>query len=419
MKQTNNNKPSVIGIKKSFGFGDRLGMATPGHIASVTGSQFAPYFAQQSMRELSRTKRFPEEVIKAAAHAVHESTFTGKWGADADHLQTQADVRLMAEAGYTMFTIDPSSYIFNKADELNEEQLYEAYQGLKEDNSNDIDDLFALYLGKTYTLDNDFVISFYDKIVLMRIIVKFIKSVSFTEKMFQAIDEACQGKPHEVEFAIDETSGQTTSLQHLFLGLELKRRKLKIVGFAPKFDTYFERGIDYHGDLKVFEKKYREHHAIANYCGPYKLSIHSGSDKFKIFPIISRVSGELLHIKTTGTSYLEGLRTVARSNKKLFREVVNFCREHYNRDRVSYAVSAKLDDLSNSITDDELENHYLNNDTGRQILHVTYGSVLREDQNNGGNHFKERIIETIDKHQALYLELLSVHLRKHIKLLSN
>jgi hypothetical protein len=418
MKAKINRKPSVIGIRKSFGFGDRLGLATPGHIASVTGSQFTPYFAQQSIRELSRTKRFPEEVISSAAAAVDKSDWSGVWGADADHLQTQADVKLMAQAGYTMFTIDPSSYINGKTEEMNEEQLYENYQWLKEENYCEIDELFDLYLGKSYTLNDDLVFSFYDKIVLLRIIVKFIKSICFTEKMFQEIREACSSNPFEIEFAVDETTKATTSIQHLFMGLELKRRNINIVGFAPKFDTYFERGIDYHGDLKRFEKNYREHHAIANFCGPYKLSIHSGSDKFNIFPIIAQISGELLHIKTTGTSYLEGLRTVVRSDKKLFREIVAFCREHYKRDRVSYMVSADPDDISNSIADDELENSYLNSDTGRQILHVTYGSVLREDKNNGGNHFKERIYETIDKKQALYQELLCTHLGKHIKLLS-
>jgi hypothetical protein len=413
MKTRNNSTPGVIGIHKSFGFGDRLGLATPGHIASVTGTQFAPYFAQQSIRELSRTKRFPEEVIHSAAEAVNQSNW-----ADADHLQTQADVKPMVEAGYTMFTIDPSSYINSKTEEMNEEQLYQNYQWLKEEKYGDIDALFDLYLGKTYTLDDNLVFSFYDKIVLLRIIVKFIKSIHFTEKMVQEIREACGSKPFEIEFAVDEIIKPTTPMQHLFLGLELKRRNINIVGFAPKFDAYFERGIDYRGDLKRFEKNYREHHAIANFCGPYKLSIHSGSDKFSIFPIIAKISGELFHIKTTGTSYLEGLRTVARSDKKLFREIAAFCREHYKRDRVSYPVSADLEEIPNTVADDELEETYLDKDNGRQIMHVTYGSVLREDKNNGGSHFKERILETIDKNKALYHELLCAHLGKHIKLLS-
>jgi hypothetical protein len=418
MKGGNNRKPTVIGIRKSFGFGDRLGLATAGHIACVNGSSFAPYFAQQSMRELSRTKRFPEEVIKVAADTVDRLNYAGSWGADADHLQTEADVKLMADAGYTMFTIDPSSFINDKVDEMNEEHLHEAYQLLKDDQHEDIDELFSLYLGKTYTLDDNFVLSFYDKTILLRLIIKFIKSIYFTEKMVRCLETVKGSKPYEIEFAIDEMVKATTPLQHLFLGLELKRRNINLVGFAPKFDTYFERGIDYYGDLKLFEKIYNEHHTVANFCGPYKLSIHSGSDKFKIFPIISRISGELLHIKTTGTSYLEGLRTVARTDKKLFREITNFCREHYKRDRVSYPVSADPNNLPNSIADNELEEHYLNNDTGRQILHVTYGSVLREDKHNSGNHLKERIFDNLHKNEALYQELLCLHLGKHIQLLS-
>ena len=61
-----NTIPMTIGLKKSFGFGDRLGLATPGHMDAVRGSGFAPVFAQQSIRELARTGREPDEVMDAA-----------------------------------------------------------------------------------------------------------------------------------------------------------------------------------------------------------------------------------------------------------------------------------------------------------------------------------------------------------------
>ncbi len=40
----------TLGLKKSAGFGDRLGLATPGHVRSVRKTNLAPIFAQQSVR---------------------------------------------------------------------------------------------------------------------------------------------------------------------------------------------------------------------------------------------------------------------------------------------------------------------------------------------------------------------------------
>ncbi|HEU0010203.1 MAG TPA: tagaturonate epimerase family protein, partial [Verrucomicrobiae bacterium] len=63
-------QPSALGLRKSFGFGDRLGLATPGHLAAVAKSDFAPIFAQQSVREMERTQRTPQEVLRAAQRAL-------------------------------------------------------------------------------------------------------------------------------------------------------------------------------------------------------------------------------------------------------------------------------------------------------------------------------------------------------------
>src|SRR6267378_4302881 len=93
-------KPTILGLKKSFGFGDRLGLATPGHVAAARKSNFAPIFAQQSMREMTRTERTPREVMNAAQEALGQLGYTQAWGADADHLKTPADVRATAEVGF-------------------------------------------------------------------------------------------------------------------------------------------------------------------------------------------------------------------------------------------------------------------------------------------------------------------------------
>jgi hypothetical protein len=107
---------SPLGLSPSFGFGDRFGFATPGHIAAVRGTKFAPIFAQQSVRENARTGRTPQQVMDDAKRSVEAAKWDMPWGADADHLKTVDDIPPFVEAGYTFFTVDPGEHVDNAAD---------------------------------------------------------------------------------------------------------------------------------------------------------------------------------------------------------------------------------------------------------------------------------------------------------------
>ena len=111
--------------------------------------------------------------------------------------------------------------------------------------------------------------------------------------MAEAIAEAKPPRGAEIEVSVDETETPTSPAEHLFIGLELQRRGVNAVSVAPRFCGEFEKGIDYKGDLKLFESTLRQHVAIAQCCGPYKISVHSGSDKFKVYPILGRICGDL------------------------------------------------------------------------------------------------------------------------------
>ena len=91
---------------------------------------------------------------------------------------------------------------------------------------------------------------------------------------------------------------------------------------APRFVGEFQKGIDYIGDLAEFEKQFAVHCAIARARGGYKISIHSGSDKFSVYPAIGRHTGMRLHLKTAGTSWLQAVRVIARTNPPLFRRML-------------------------------------------------------------------------------------------------
>jgi hypothetical protein len=129
----NTPAPSPLGLRKSFGFGDRLGLATPGHLAAVQGTGFAPVFAQQSIREMTRTRREPAEIVAAAWGALESANYVDPWGADADHLKTAEDAERTAKAGFTMFTIDPSAHVNNAADAMGEAELRDTIRVLAEE----------------------------------------------------------------------------------------------------------------------------------------------------------------------------------------------------------------------------------------------------------------------------------------------
>ncbi|MFH1851259.1 MAG: tagaturonate epimerase family protein [Candidatus Neomarinimicrobiota bacterium] len=412
-----NNKPSVLGLKRSFGFGDRLGLATPGHMDAVAGTPYLGIFAQQSIRELNRTNRQPADVMNAASKAVERAGWDQPWGADADHLQTREDVLRMADAGYTFFTIDPSAYVNNAADMLSPDALLGTYQGLVTQKQLVEPDLLERYLEESFEISDSFKLVFDDRAILLKAIIKYGSALKYTRSMYHWIREACSDRPFEVEMSVDETATPTTPLEHLFVGLELKRMGVDVISLAPRFVGAFEKGIDYKGAIAEFAEQYRQHAAIARYCGPYKLSIHSGSDKFSIYPIIGCISGEHLHVKTAGTSYLEALRVICLTDKALFREIVEFCRSRFDADKQSYHVSAALSQVPASIDNRELEHWYLTKEAGRQILHVTFGSVLFGGKTIKGVSYKDLIIENLINNDQLYRDVLNRHLGKHISLL--
>ena len=110
--------PCLLGLHTSAGMGDRIGLATPGHVRAIraTGSSIAPIFPQQSIREMERTGRTPQQVMDDAMWGVFQENWQGGFGADADHLKTTQDIDVCLEAGFTFFTIDPGAYVDNRAE---------------------------------------------------------------------------------------------------------------------------------------------------------------------------------------------------------------------------------------------------------------------------------------------------------------
>ena len=385
---------SPLSLTPSFGFGDRLGLATPGHIAALRETKFAPIFAQQSVRENARTGRTPQQVVDDAKRAVDAAKWDAPWGADADHLKAVDDIPAFVDAGYTFFTVDPGEHVDNSADT-------DSLDVLKRKAASFInwDHLSMLYLDQ----NGEQVWGNFEAVSLQRAMVKYDNAIQHAVSMFNRLSQLKEFFDFEV--SVDETDSPTTPLEHFFIASELTRLGVKFTSLAPRFIGRFEKGVDYIGDLNLLDSELEKHAAVTKHFGTYKLSLHSGSDKFSVYPLVAKHWGERIHVKTAGTSYLEALRVLANHEPDLFLKIYQLGCECYETDKHSYHVSAQLGLLLNP---DDLPS-FLDDFHAREILHVTFGSVLAQ----FGTELKAALI----KHETAYYEGLKTHFDKHLRLL--
>jgi hypothetical protein len=416
--------PSTLGLDASFGFGDRTGLATPGHVAALklAGKSIKPIFAQQSIREMTRTQRTPTQVMNDALHAMEKSGYFGKHGADADHLKVPEDVDRTAAAGFTFFTIDPSDDVDPHADNYSHEDLVTKFHVVRDQVA-----WVDKYRGKKVTLDTGTTIDLNENAVL-RAAVKYGRAINRAVKMAQHIDSVNKkiSRDYEIELSVDETPQPTSLAEHWIIAEQVLTRGMKLVSLAPRYIGDFEKGVDYKGDLAAFEKSLADHVAIMEKLGPYKLSLHSGSDKLSIYTSFARITKGKWHVKTAGTSYLEMLRVVARHDEKLFRELIDFARSRYDVDKATYHVSATVGgtpaprDVKDGRT---LERLYLElwedvkpgkgfTQPGRQILHCTFGSTLTNPQ------LATSIRRVLEAHPNTFTHVLTEHFAKHLEALN-
>ncbi len=407
-------KPVVVGLKNSFGFGDRIGLANPAHLRSLAkDDDFFPVLAQQSIRELSRTIRTADEVMDAAVWAVMQEGWTSGFGSDADHLKTTDDIDNMVKAGFTMFTFDPSDHVVNEADSMSPDELEKYIENLQWESSSK-NDVLARYSEQEIKVGNDLVLQ-PTREEALRAFVKYGKSIIHINMMNSYLKTTYPDADVEIEVSVDETESVTTPFEHFFMANELTELGVKFVSLAPRFIGDFEKGIDYKGDLDIFKKEYLKHIAIAEHFGNYKISLHSGSDKFSVYKVIGSLHKGFTHVKTAGTSYLEALRVVATADEKLFGRILDFARENYNEQKKTYHVSADLNKVKNSneYSSDELAD-LLNQNDARQVFHVTFGLVLTVKDENDKYIFRDGIYKCLEENEDLHYKYLIKHFRKHL-----
>jgi len=390
----------VCGLKNpiSFGLGDRLGIATPGHIDLFRNKDIFPVFAQQSIRELNLTNRTYEDVLDAVSFAVFREGYKKGFGADGDHLKTVKDIEYALSLNFTMITLDCSEHIKNE--KTNNFALSEHYK--------------SKYINKTFNIEGTSLV--FSEAALKECAAIYGDAINFIIEIFNKFFSKDK-KTTDFEISIDETVSPTTPLQHFFVAQELLDAGVSFESLAPRFCGEFQKGIDYIGDITQFEKEIKIHAAIARFFG-YKLSIHSGSDKFSVFPFIKNATQGNFHIKTAGTNWLEAMRVTAEKDPSLYREIHNFALTAFSEAKKFYHVTtdiSKIPDVS-AIKDEELPKLFENNDV-RQLIHITYGMILNHKTPNGSFAFKDRLYNLWRQNDDAYRNALVKHIGKHLELL--
>jgi len=412
-------RPRPLGTRTSAGLGDRLGLATPGHVRAVRAvggvAAIAPIFPQQSIREMTRTGRTPIEVMDDATWGMFAEGWKDGTGADADHLKTTADIDACLAVGFSMFTIDPGEHVDSAADAADAATLRARTAALPwADLADSEAAMRRRYLGQSVAVEH-LTIAF-DEVTLLRAAVKYGRAVAHVARMARHLRQAAGPRLVELEVSVDETETPTSPAEHYWVANELNRLEVEWVSLAPRFVGRFEKGVDYIGDLGELEKDIAAHAALARHFGPYKLSLHSGSDKFTVYPIAARLAQGLVHLKTAGTSYLEALRTVAAVDPVFFRAIYAFARERYDTDKASYHVSAELAKApaAKDVPASDLPG-LLEQFDAREILHVTFGSVLKEAGPDGKLRFKDTLFGLLRSNPQAYADNLEHHFVKHLR----
>jgi tagaturonate epimerase len=397
-------KPSRFGLHTSAGFGDRLGLATPGHVQALkaVGAAINPVFAQQSIREMGRCHRTPRNVLDDATWGAFQAGWTKPVGGDADHLEQLEDIDNTVAAGFVFYTLDPKAEVDGEAEHADPVTIRQKVEALDWASlESDLPTFTRSYVGTRVDLEHE-AIELNEESVL-RAMAKYGQSLAHAMAMYRRLME--KGIDCEVEFAVDETDYPTTPAEHIVMVRELKRLGMDFISFAPRWVGRFEKGVEYIGDIEELQHDFEIHAEIARALGPYKLSLHSGSDKYSTYPLIAEATKGLVHLKTAGTSWAEALRVIAHNDPDLMREVLALALDSFEANRKSYHLSCDPSRIPTDPTDDEVA-RLMDVIDSRQVLHVGYGAILFE--------FGPRLYRVWNDNEEEHYQIIADHFVKHL-----
>jgi hypothetical protein len=262
------------------------------------GVDVAPVW-NKSNREHTLIGSQPQGVFDAAQAAVKALGWNKGWHVDADHIRLETVDRFIPCSDF--FTIDVADSIGKRAAAAEVGDFLARHPEL-------VGTVSIAGVGAPFrTTRSD----------IERVAAKYLLAVADAASVYRHI-AARKGEANIIaEVSMDETDTPQTPPELLVILAALADEKVPVQTIAPKFTGRFNKAVDYVGDLGRFELEFNDDvgviaHAVARYGLPanLKLSIHSGSDKFSLYPIIRRAlerTGAGVHVKTAGTTWLEEL----------------------------------------------------------------------------------------------------------------
>jgi hypothetical protein len=286
----------------SFGVGDRFAHEAQAQLAAFeqlaeAGVIAAPVW-NKSHREHTFVGSQPASVREAAAAAVAARGWSHPWFVDADHIRLETVDGYLACSNF--FTIDVADAIGTPADSGEVNAFFRRHPELTAAVAVDgIDAPLPLSADET-----------------RRIAMHYLSACREAGNLWRHIASG-RSEPFVTEVSMDETESPQTPPELLVILAMLADEKIPVETIAPKFTGRFNKGVDYVGDLAQFTREFRDDiavlaHAAEAYGLPssLKLSVHSGSDKFSLYPVIREAAADTgagFHIKTAGTTWLEEL----------------------------------------------------------------------------------------------------------------
>jgi hypothetical protein len=287
--------------KFSIGVGDRFAHQSKAQLeacilASKAGVDVIPVW-NKSNREHTIIGSQPSSARAAADAAVKELGWKLPYFCDADHINLSTVERFLTPCDF--YTLDVADYIGKPAEPSSIDKFVKQHSEL-------LGTIKMEGAGQTIEITPD---------LLGQTAAKFLFAVQEAGKIYRTI-EAAKGKGNFIaEVSMDETDAAQTPAELLIILAAIADEGIPVQTIAPKFSGRFNKGVDYVGDPAQFASEMALdmaaiRHAVAAYGLPanLKLSVHSGSDKFSIYPAIHASMKQFstgVHLKTAGTTWLE------------------------------------------------------------------------------------------------------------------
>lgn len=285
----------------SFGMGDRFGRQGKAQLQAIinaheAGINVTPVW-NKSNREHTLIGTEPASVLAEAQEAVGALRWNGNFHIDADHINFSTVDRFIAPSDF--FTIDVADYTGKSAPADDIEAFVKNHRR---------------YLG-SLDIPGLRVPLVVDEALLRATAAKFLGAMQEAGRIYRHIAGRKGEDAFITEVSVDETDSPQTPVELLLILAMIASEGIPAQTIAPKFTGRFNKGVDYVGDITQFEKEFDEDLSVVVFAArefglpdTLKLSVHSGSDKFSIYPIINRLikqHGAGLHVKTAGTTWLE------------------------------------------------------------------------------------------------------------------